>query len=159
MEELRRTAGVLTAARCNKKCAHRGDPGRQQDRTTDPLGSPPRLWGRSHVPRLVVMSPVGGRGGGGALSRVPVAAPGVSCSSVQRLPEKQKRWAGRRRGENGWREGGVPRTLPRHPPMVEQGLARGGTSRLEARPRIPGPFRVPRAGPPGFPLFHPRPWL
>lgn len=39
-------------------------------------------------------------------------------------------------GENGWREGGVPRTLPRCPPMVEKGPARGGTLRLEARPRI-----------------------
>lgn len=38
------------------------------------------------------------------------------------------------RDENGWREGGVPRTLPRCPPMVEKGPARGGTSRLEARP-------------------------
>lgn len=39
-------------------------------------------------------------------------------------------------GENGWREGGVPRTLLRCSPMAEKGPARGGTSRLEARPRI-----------------------
>lgn len=133
MEGLRRTAGSLAAPR-RRRARTEGTQARSHAEPQNSRQACSAVGGgaTSLPPGDVSGGRAGHRGRIFPGSRGPVAAPGVSCPGVQRLLEKQKRWAGRRRGKNGWRVGVVPRTLPQSSPMVEKGLARGGTSRLEA---------------------------
>lgn len=134
-EELRRTSGVSLPGEAGKARTE----GTQARSSAEPQNPRLAAWSVGAEPHLIpVDARVGGRGSGGALSRCPGAQWQLQefpAPVFLGLAEKQKRWAGRRWGENGWRVGGVPRTLPQRPPMVEKGLARGGTSRLEALPR------------------------
>lgn len=82
------------------------------------------------------------------MSRGPVEAPGVSCPSVQRLPEKQKRWAGRRRGEKGGEWGASLGPSPNALQWQRRGWLGAGPQGWKPFPVLACPFRVPRTGPP-----------
>lgn len=135
MEGLSRTARVLRQLEAEKR-APRGPKLAALQNCRTRASCHGCRGGATSLP--LVMSVVGGRGSGGALSRCPGAQwrgqefPAPVFRGSQKSRKGGREGGGARRVASGG--GGVPRTLPQCSPMVEKGLARGGTSRLEALP-------------------------